>query len=237
MLPPLLWTLLLLIVALAEARCFCPPICSFPPCGSSASGYERSSCNDLEAQSECNRANAMVTDMVNSAGINADNFLKGLLLRNATVSALQASYLRSKLSEAFEWGKPIGDCSDGLATNTHLASVNDICFSMPLFQQCDALAKSVPQYFSNIHNVLADRLLADGATSPVPGIVEQGKLTAVAAELVAAVKNRDTIQRESNKIRCQGYNSTVDIIRKSRSTVTTLSLVTATLAVMTTFNL
>ncbi|OQR84105.1 hypothetical protein ACHHYP_13891 [Achlya hypogyna] len=222
---------LLFVAAAVDARCFCPPVCSFPTCDSKGA-YRRSSCNDLEAQAECNRANTQVDDMVNSAGRNADLYLQGLLFKNASVSALQASYLRSKLSEAFEWGKPVGDCANGLTTNTHLANVNDICFSLPLFEQCDGLAKSVPQYFSNIHNVLAQGLLADASNGTVSGIVANGALTPLALEFVASVKVRDSIQRETNKIRCKGYNSTVEIILNAAppSPVSTALLVIVTLA-------
>ncbi|EQC26816.1 hypothetical protein SDRG_15328 [Saprolegnia diclina VS20] len=214
---------LALLAALVDARCYCPPQCSFPAC-SSKSDYRRSSCNDLEAQSECNRANDQVTDMVNSAGRNADLYLEGLLFKNASVTPAQASYLRSKLSEAMEWGKPVGDCANGLTTDTHLATINDICFSMPLFQQCDALAKSVPQYFSNIHNVLSDRLLAEELNNTISGIVEKGKLSPLATEFVQVIKLRDSIQREANKIRCKGYNSTVEIIQNSAGSTSTLRM-------------
>ncbi|EQC26815.1 hypothetical protein SDRG_15327 [Saprolegnia diclina VS20] len=183
-------------------------------------------CNDLEAQSECNRANDQVTDMVNSAGRNADLYLEGLLFKNASVTPSQTSYLRSKLSEAFEWGKPVGDCSDGLTTSTHLANAVDICFSIPLFQQCDTLAKSVPQYFNNIHNVLSERLL----NSSVSGILEKGKLTTLATELVQVMKVRSSIARESNKIRCKGYNATTEILlRPSSAWTSPLSFVAVTM--------
>lgn len=200
---------LAVLCASVQARCFCPPTCSFPPC-TGKSDFVRMSCNDLEAQAECNFANAMVKDMTDSMGRNADLYLNGLLLKNASVTPLQVSYLRTKLSEAMEWGKPVGDCANGLTTNAHLANINDICYSPPLFEQCDLLAKTVPQYFASIHNVLNTRLLADGANASVTGIVAGGALTPLAAEFVSVMKARDSIQRESNKIRCKGYNSTVD---------------------------
>ncbi|OQS04132.1 exportin-4, partial [Thraustotheca clavata] len=190
-------SLLFVLLTLVDGRCYCPPICSFPPCGSNAGWYLRSYCNDLEAQSECTRANDMVTDMINSMGQNADKYLRGLLHNNTSVSAEEASYLRSKLSEAMEWGKPVGDCSDGLATNTNLADVLDICFSQPLFQQCNSLAQTVPQYFNNIHNVLTEHLINESAS----GISENGALTPLAMEFVQVIRVRDTIQREENKIR------------------------------------
>jgi len=209
------------------SRCYCPPQCSFPPCEASNT-YERSYCVDYEAQTECNIANMQVTDMVDSTGRNADLYLGGLLSfsalgKNASINITpqQASFLRSKLSEALEHGKPIGDCSDGLITDTHLANVNDVCFSPGLFQQCDRLAILVPDYFAGIHVNLKQAILNDTA-SKILGLIEnppagstatQPVLASIAADFVQAIQNRDSINRDTAKIRCKGYTSTVDIIR------------------------
>ncbi|KDO28510.1 hypothetical protein SPRG_06749 [Saprolegnia parasitica CBS 223.65] len=208
-------TLLTCLVVLGNARCYCERYYF-----EDKDEYRQKPCNDLEAQSECNRANDQVTDMVNSAGRNADLYLETLVLNNASVTPAQASYLRSKLSEAIEWGKPVGDCANGLTTETRLVNTDYICVSMPLFQQCDTLAKTVPQYFSSIHNVLAERLRLEN----VSGILENGKLTTLATEFLYVIKLRDSITRESNKIRCQGYNATVDILRKSAAPASSRSL-------------
>ena len=123
-----------------KSTCYCPLTCTRY---ASFDGHlscvrsGRTHCADTEAHEECRAALLETTDMINSIGSLASNFLL-LTHEEGEIAAVQAAYLRTKLSEAFELEheKPVPDCEVGLNTNTLASgSRGDLCFSAELFDQ------------------------------------------------------------------------------------------------------
>ncbi|EQC37192.1 hypothetical protein SDRG_05418 [Saprolegnia diclina VS20] len=210
---------LLSMLALAEARCFCPKYCQNPPCNPKYSSWwqPRSYCNDVEAQAECTLANVEITDMIDSMGRNADLYIYTMAQRSATARPIEFALLRSKLSEAMEANKPIGDCNFGLATATLLAGVDDVCFSPELFQQCAHVALAAEPYYLNIHNALRQGIRIDEDAVRLGLVDLNGTLSPLAAEFVDVVRMRGSIKRTDIKIRCRSYEALVEIVGSAAS--------------------
>ncbi|CAM9735468.1 unnamed protein product [Phaeothamnion confervicola] len=163
-----------------------------------------------------------VTDMVNSWGRNADLLLSGAILEG-NLTALQASFLRTQLSCAFEDEKPVGDCELGLVTDTLLKGTQSHCFSPELLVQCANVRDTTVNYTAGVAVKLRATILAAagaGAASADPGdgtaafaagvLTGEGVLSDAAEAFVEAMAARGAIA--TARVRCAAYESTIDLL-------------------------
>ena len=204
--------------------CYCPGTCFNCYLANVYSyKYGRLPCNDYEAQSECERANWEVNDMVSTSVGLMDRLLEASIEKDI-LSVPQVGFIRSLIAKAVEDDKPEGDCSNGLLTETATSSALTHCFSPELLRQCvkvrqaidtyqDGIAPKLQSFFYNTNFTHRD----DGTTlfeaSRELGLLIPSDNTSSATimherlvELIEVLRMRTRVK--TARIRCASYEAT-----------------------------
>jgi len=226
----------------AQSTCYCPLVCTRY---GSADGHVfcvrsgRAHCPDTEAHEECRAALLETTDMINSIGSLATSFLTLTHEEEGEITAVQAAYLRTKLSEAFELEhkKPVPDCEVGLNTNTLAkGSRSDLCFSAELFDQCKFVQDRIDDYSTGIASDL-ERLVLYDPEAIVLNITTEVERNETYISLRAAKEFIKVIERRgaltTANIRCAAYEATLIEISAGRGFPPTSLILFLAVTVMT----
>ena len=188
------------LLATAQAVCYCPR----RRIDEHRSDTDRITCNDVESKDECLAANLEVTDMVNSIGRNAEGFLNSAS-REEMIDPVQHSMLRTHLSYALEFEKPVGDCSAGLSTDTRVKGTKTHCFSPEILDECAFVRDTIDSYTTNIHSTLLNRILEHDRSEEL-GFLTNSTLIEFVKDFVELIEERGSITTAN--IICGSYDQT-----------------------------
>jgi hypothetical protein len=210
--------LLSLIVGNVDSVCYCPyqcENCGWP--GDWVAEYGRVLCNDVESQSECDKANWEILDMQISLAALVTIFLDHALETN-NMTIMQIGYARSLLSLALEDDKPEGDCANGLATETSIEGTLTHCFSSELLEQCAkvrdnvddyqlGIARKFESYFLDTNKAYDDEISYSERSLKLGLISEDRSIThEMLKDLIEVVRFRTHIK--TARIRCASFEAT-----------------------------
>lgn len=219
----------------ATSVCYCPFVCE--NCyrqGDFLRQYGREPCNDIEAQSECERANWEIADMRDATVALIDRLAQVSLEKNV-LTVPQVGFIRSLLAKAVEDDRPEGDCSNGLLTNNGIAGTLTYCFSPELLQQCSKAREAADQYQDGIAEKFKSFFYStnftsrdDGTTlldsSRELGLLTESNITATfdtmimhkrLVELIEVLRMRTRVK--TARIRCASYDATTEEISSANN--------------------
>jgi hypothetical protein len=213
----------LLFFSFVASVCYCPIVCeNCYRTGDYRPEYGRAPCNDIEAQSECEKANWELVDMRDATTALMDRLMQ-VSLEKDILTVPQVGYIRSLLAKAVEDERPEGDCSNGLSTDTGIEGTLTHCFSPQLLEQCNKVDKAAGGYQDSIAPRFESLFSStnftyrNNGTTLLEASRELGLLTTSdnimherLFELIEVLRMRTRVK--TARIRCASYNETTSSI-------------------------
>ena len=182
--------------------------------------YGRAPCNDIESQSECQQANWEVLNKRDTTVTLVERVMQHEY-EQGNLTAIQMGFIRSVLALTVEDGRPEGDCSNGLSTNTGISGTITHCFSPELLIQCKKVADGVDAYldgmaahfrelfFSTVNEIPSGATF--DLTSRTLGLVfDDMILHPIVQDMYEMIKLYAGVK--TARVRCASYNATVEEI-------------------------
>lgn len=222
-----------LVLSSAASVCYCPIVCeNCYKTGDFIAEYGRAPCNDIEAQTECERANWELIDMV-SASVGLIDRLLQVSLEKDVLTVPQVGFIRSLLAKAVEDDRPEGDCSNGLSTDTGLSGTLTHCFSPELLKQCvkvreasvsyqDSIAPRFESFFYSTNfthrddgTTLFEASRELGLLTTADNTTSDNTLHERLVELIEVLRTRTRVK--TARILCASYEATTEEISAARN--------------------